>query len=186
MLCSSFFFYARSLGKHSKEESSNQSNYSFGPYAQQPASQHYSTLTARSPQVSSVVIKPAIPVDEKLTLKQERERQAIARSENNVRFKEYLANLPPLSYPSHYKIDCVSTLEETNIKLAELLKKDANKVFGVDLEWPPCFVKGQKENKVTLVQICSADSILLIQLARMQGGKLAFSFLITLTLKPCL
>lgn len=34
------------------------------------------------------------------------------------------------------------------------------------------FVKGQQENKVSLVQICSTDDIILIQLSRMKGKKI--------------
>lgn len=165
-----FFFHARSLHK---QDSSL-------PYvAYTPPPQYYPTMISRGAQSTSTVIKPVNSTttatttkeDEKLLLKMERERQSKARAESNAQFKEYLLRLPPLSYPSHYRVDCVSTLEETNQKLSQLLKNDTDKVFGVDLEWPPCFVKGQPENKVTLVQICSADTILLIQVARIQGGK---------------
>ncbi|KAH8086648.1 ribonuclease H-like domain-containing protein [Cristinia sonorae] len=39
--------------------------------------------------------------------------------------------------------------------------------LGFDLEWKPCFVKGQKENPVAVVQLASADRILLIQVSAM-------------------
>ncbi|KAI8096101.1 ribonuclease H-like domain-containing protein [Thamnidium elegans] len=123
---------------------------------------------------STVLIKPAVspsaPETEKLRLKRERERLSQIRNENNARFKDYLATLPQLDYPKHYKVECVANLEDANRKLAQLVGKQTHSVFGVDLEWPPCFVKGQSENKVTLVQICSQDKILLIQLPRIQGG----------------
>jgi hypothetical protein len=44
------------------------------------------------------------------------------------------------------------------------------KVFGLDLEWRPTFVKGGKENKTAVVQLCNSTSILIIQISRM-GGK---------------
>ncbi|KAI9354920.1 ribonuclease H-like domain-containing protein [Pilaira anomala] len=145
--------------------------------------QPYSTM---SPSTSStVLIKPPVVTkpkggtqktvlneqqQEKLRLKQERERLLEIRTESNARFKDYLDNLPQLDFPKHYKVECATSLEDTNRKLSELLGKNPHRVFGVDLEWPPCFIKGQSENKVTLVQICSESRILLIQLPRIQGG----------------
>lgn len=41
--------------------------------------------------------------------------------------------------------------------------------LGFDLEWKPCFVKGQKENPVAVVQLASADRILLIQVSAMHS-----------------
>ena len=43
------------------------------------------------------------------------------------------------------------------------------KVFGLDLEWRPTFIKGGKENKTALVQLCNSTSILIIQISRMGG-----------------
>lgn len=126
-----------------------------------------------APSSSTVLIKPSVTASaetEKSRLKTERERLSLIRNENNARFKDYLATLPQLDYPKHYKVECVATLDEANKKLAHLVGSHSRSVFGVDLEWPPCFVKGQSENKVTLVQICSQDKILLIQLPRIQGG----------------
>lgn len=151
--------------------------------------QPYSTMSPSSS--STALIKPVVTKpkggtqttklnkqqQEKLLLKQERERLLQIRTESNARFNDYLDNLPQLSYPEHYKVECATSLEEVNRKLSELLGEDPHRVFGVDLEWPPCFVKGQSENKVTLVQICSEDRILLIQLPRIQGGKYFFFFL---------
>jgi hypothetical protein len=42
-------------------------------------------------------------------------------------------------------------------------------VFGLDLEWRPTFVKGSKENKTALIQLCNAESVLIIQISRMHG-----------------
>jgi hypothetical protein len=80
-----------------------------------------------------------------------------------------LLTLPQLDYPDHYKVRVAATIDEANTRLAQLIKEDPRKVFGVDLEWPPCFVKGQPENKVSLIQICSSNRILLIQLSRIHG-----------------
>ncbi|RCI05199.1 hypothetical protein CU098_004720, partial [Rhizopus stolonifer] len=107
-------------------------------------------------------ILPSIPSNA------EREEKARQRMELNNQFKAYLEGLPSLTYPDYYQVNVVSDVNETNERIHALL--EANKQdtsFGVDLEWPPQFVKGKPENKITLVQICSANEILLIQLARM-------------------
>lgn len=110
--------------------------------------------------------------DSKLQLKLERQKLADIRRENNAQFKLFLDSLPILNYPPTYKVECITDADEANVKLLQLLKEDQNKKFGLDLEWPPCFVKGKPENKVSLVQICSTDRILLLQLSRMQGNLL--------------
>jgi hypothetical protein len=121
---------------------------------------------------------PTNPIDiaakaaklEKLRLKQEREKMEELRAESNARFSAYLSALPQLTYPSHYTVECTDSLEATNERLRQLMSnKGEDKIFGLDLEWPPTFVKGKPENKVSLVQICNADTILLIQLSRMPG-----------------
>ncbi|KAI8328448.1 ribonuclease H-like domain-containing protein, partial [Chlamydoabsidia padenii] len=43
------------------------------------------------------------------------------------------------------------------------------KVFGLDMEWKPSFVKGRPQNPVGLIQICGVTRILLIQVAQMKG-----------------
>jgi hypothetical protein len=109
---------------------------------------------------------------EKLRLKQEREKMEELRAENNARFSAYLAALPQLAHPKHYTVECINSLEATNDRLRQLMSnKGEDRIFGMDLEWPPTFVKGKPENKVSLVQICNADTILLIQLSRMPGKK---------------
>ncbi|KAJ2961354.1 hypothetical protein NQZ79_g3350 [Umbelopsis isabellina] len=45
-------------------------------------------------------------------------------------------------------------------------------VFGLDLEWRPTFVKGSKENKTALIQLCNAKTVLIIQISRMHGDAL--------------
>ncbi|CEP13362.1 hypothetical protein [Parasitella parasitica] len=104
---------------------------------------------------------------EKERLKLEREKLLAARKESNARFKTYLDSLPELMYPNFYKVDCIGDLNKANERLSRL--GDNEKIFGVDLEWPPTFVKGQREKKTSLVQICSANSILLLQIGQMKG-----------------
>lgn len=40
-------------------------------------------------------------------------------------------------------------------------------VYGFDLEWEPSRMRG-KENKTALVQVCDADTILLVHVSRMK------------------
>lgn len=42
-----------------------------------------------------------------------------------------------------------------------------SKVLGFDLEWKPNFIKGRPENPVALVQLASADLVLLIHIFHM-------------------
>lgn len=105
----------------------------------------------------------------KQQLKLERQRFVELRRENNARFKEFLESLPILEYPSHYTVECVTHADDANVKLLQLLQENKDNKYGLDLEWPPCFIKGKSENKVSLVQICSRNRILLLQLSRMQG-----------------
>ena len=43
--------------------------------------------------------------------------------------------------------------------------------LGFDLEWKPTFVRGAGENPAALVQISNHDTILLLQITAMRGGK---------------
>ena len=47
--------------------------------------------------------------------------------------------------------------------------------LGFDLEWRPNFYKGQAENRVAVVQLASADTVLLLQISRMTGMFSSFS-----------
>lgn len=93
------------------------------------------------------------------------------KAEKNAQFSAYLAALPQLAYPKHYRVECINDVESTNKRLRQLmmLNEGEDKIFGLDLEWQPTFIKGKPENKVSLVQICDANSILLIQISRMPG-----------------
>ncbi|KAI7906080.1 ribonuclease H-like domain-containing protein [Cokeromyces recurvatus] len=100
--------------------------------------------------------------------KEERLQQQLIRDEANKRFKKHVDSLPELRFPGYYKIDCVNTIEDTNKHILDLANGSQTKFFGLDFEWRPTFVKGQPENKISLVQICSEDRILLIQLSSMR------------------
>ncbi|KAK4510424.1 uncharacterized protein ATC70_004854 [Mucor velutinosus] len=104
---------------------------------------------------------------EKERLKLERQKAAEEKRASNARFNTYLDSLPTLIYPNFYQVDCIGNMDEANRRLRQMTKTE--KIFGVDLEWPPTFIKGQSEKKTSLVQICSANNILLLQLGRMHG-----------------
>lgn len=100
---------------------------------------------------------------------EEREEKARIRVEINNHFKAHLETLPPLTYPGYYKVSVIADTDQANEQLNQLMESNkAQPFFGVDLEWPPQFVKGRAENKTSLVQICSAKEILLIQVSRMR------------------
>ncbi|KAI8378247.1 ribonuclease H-like domain-containing protein [Choanephora cucurbitarum] len=101
---------------------------------------------------------------------EEREENARIRIETNNNFKAHLETLPLLDYPKCYTVSVIADTDQANERIHQLI--EANKTqpfFGVDLEWPPQFVKGKPENKTTLVQICSDKEILLFQIARMRS-----------------
>ncbi|KAL9560510.1 hypothetical protein PS6_000112 [Mucor atramentarius] len=104
---------------------------------------------------------------EKERLKLERQKAAEEKRLSNARFNTYLDSLPTLIYPNFYQVECIGNMDEANKRLRQMTK--AEKIFGVDLEWPPTFIKGQSEKKTSLVQICSANNILLLQIGRMHG-----------------
>ncbi|KAL4068284.1 ribonuclease H-like domain-containing protein [Scleroderma yunnanense] len=63
---------------------------------------------------------------------------------------------PSERYITHHRVanDALSTLPRGPI--------------GFDLEWRPNFIKGQPENPVAVVQIASADTVLIIQVSKMK------------------
>ncbi|KAI9270703.1 ribonuclease H-like domain-containing protein [Phascolomyces articulosus] len=73
---------------------------------------------------------------------------------------------PTIEYPSHYNVICISDPKDMNKQMINLLSKKET-VFGLDMEWQPQFQKGKPQHKVGLIQICSSDSILLFQTARL-------------------
>ncbi|KAF9243872.1 ribonuclease H-like domain-containing protein [Melanogaster broomeanus] len=60
----------------------------------------------------------------------------------------------------------ITNHEHANAQLALLPQG----LLGFDLEWKPNFRKGQKENRVALVQLASLDTILLLQISAMSGA----------------
>lgn len=59
----------------------------------------------------------------------------------------------------------IQNAEAANQAIAQL----NTKVLGFDLEWKPNFVKGRPENPVALVQLASAELILLIHVSYMHS-----------------
>lgn len=41
--------------------------------------------------------------------------------------------------------------------------------LGVDAEWKPQFIKGRKENKIAVIQICDAKTVVVAQVSAMEG-----------------
>lgn len=64
--------------------------------------------------------------------------------------------------------------DATNEAIAQL----NSKVLGFDLEWKPNFIKGRPENPVALVQLASADLVLLIHIFHMPS-KQTESYILT-------
>ena len=59
----------------------------------------------------------------------------------------------------------IQNVDAANQAIAQL----NTKVLGFDLEWKPNFVKGRPENPVALVQLASAELILLIHVSYMHS-----------------
>lgn len=81
------------------------------------------------------------------------------------------AVLPRYNWANHSsaaQLFYVTTLPEADALLANHLSFPSG-VVGFDLEWPPTFRKGQKENPVSLVQIATQDAIFLFQVSNMRS-----------------
>ena len=52
-------------------------------------------------------------------------------------------------------------------------------LVGFDMEWKPCFYKGQQENPVALIQVSNEDTILLIQISAMSSTRISFRTAVT-------
>ncbi|KAI7883706.1 ribonuclease H-like protein, partial [Lichtheimia hyalospora FSU 10163] len=75
--------------------------------------------------------------------------------------------MPPLSYPNHYKVECLSNPQTINKRISELVCQ-GDAFYGFDMEWQPQFKRGGKENKTALIQICGKDTILILQVVRLE------------------
>ncbi|KAH8548701.1 ribonuclease H-like domain-containing protein [Umbelopsis sp. PMI_123] len=80
-------------------------------------------------------------------------------------FLESINNLDVVDYSQSHKLYCTRNPVETNAIIRNMVKE--GQIFGLDLEWRPTFVKGAKENKTALVQLCNSKSVLIIQISRM-------------------
>jgi len=85
--------------------------------------------------------------------------------DNRVFFVEDIDALAVLDHRKTHTLYCTKSPSETNSIIKEMIKE--GQVFGLDLEWRPTFVKGSKENKTGLIQLCNSKSVLLIQISRM-------------------
>ncbi|CAO3678389.1 unnamed protein product [Umbelopsis vinacea] len=88
-------------------------------------------------------------------------------SDNGERLllREDIEALSVIDHRDTHKLYCTKSPSEANSIIRKMVKED--QVFGLDLEWRPTFIKGSKENKTALIQLCNAKSILLIQISRM-------------------
>ncbi|KAI9309019.1 ribonuclease H-like domain-containing protein [Cunninghamella echinulata] len=98
--------------------------------------------------------------------KNERLAKVAHRKELRVKLRDYLNELPQLQIPSHYQVACIDSIQTANEALLKMTRNET--LFGVDMEWKPCFVKGEKENKTGVIQICGENQILLIQTSQMK------------------
>lgn len=80
-------------------------------------------------------------------------------------YKATIDQLPVIDHRPSHKLYCSKSTSETNFLIKRMIKE--GNVFGLDLEWRPTFVKGSKENKTALVQLCNAKTVLIIQISRM-------------------
>ncbi|CAO3623073.1 unnamed protein product [Cunninghamella echinulata] len=105
--------------------------------------------------------------EEENAIKKKNERLAnmAYRKELRVKLRDYLNELPQLQVPPHYQVACIDSIQTANEALSKMTSNET--LFGVDMEWKPCFVKGGKENKTGIIQICGKNQILLIQTSQM-------------------
>ncbi|KAI9283790.1 ribonuclease H-like domain-containing protein [Umbelopsis sp. AD052] len=80
-------------------------------------------------------------------------------------FQQNIDTLDLVDYSQTHTLFCTKSPTETNAIIRKMIKE--GQVFGLDLEWRPTFIKGGKENKTALVQLCNSNSILIIQISRM-------------------
>ncbi|KAG2184303.1 hypothetical protein INT44_009318 [Umbelopsis vinacea] len=98
-------------------------------------------------------------------------------------FQQNIDTLDLVDYSQTHTLFCTKSPTETNAIIRKMIKLPVQliigllsfllysdregQVFGLDLEWRPTFIKGGKENKTALVQLCNSNSILIIQISRM-------------------
>ncbi|CDH50399.1 hypothetical protein RO3G_05744 [Lichtheimia corymbifera JMRC:FSU:9682] len=98
---------------------------------------------------------------------QQTQAQVEITQPTKAELNELFDSMPPLSYPKHFKVECLSNPETINKRIAELVCQ-GDTFYGFDMEWQPQFRRGGKENKTALIQICGKDTILLLQVLRLQ------------------
>ncbi|KAI7871445.1 ribonuclease H-like domain-containing protein [Spinellus fusiger] len=76
----------------------------------------------------------------------------------------FLNKFSLLQYPSSYRLERASDINRIDHYVETLLSQGTR--FGLDMEWEPTFNKGARQNKTALIQICSANAILIIQTSK--------------------
>lgn len=69
----------------------------------------------------------------------------------------------------------IRDLEQAEVELARFTPG----LVGFDMEWKPCFYKGQRENPVALIQLSNDDTILLIQISAMTSTRVCSRTVVT-------
>ncbi|KAF7339762.1 3'-5' exonuclease domain-containing protein [Mycena sanguinolenta] len=69
---------------------------------------------------------------------------------------------------SHQGVNPPRQVYITDATLAEAELSKFQGPCGIDIEWKPCFRKGEQENPVALLQLANADTILLLHLCHMK------------------
>ncbi|RCH98993.1 hypothetical protein CU098_010431 [Rhizopus stolonifer] len=128
----------------------------------------YRTMTISKSNIPAEAVQIKGAVKEKSEQQIRHEELLAEKKASKAEIEKYINELPALVLPKHYEVDCFDKIEQANSELVEFLKANSEGVFGVDIEWPPCFIKGRPENKTSLIQICAAKKVLLFQVGQMK------------------
>ncbi|KAJ8663096.1 hypothetical protein O0I10_001273 [Lichtheimia ornata] len=125
------------------------------------------TTTQLQAEAATVTTTTTTVNHESRPLQQQTQAQVeITPQPTKAELDELFNSMPPLSYPKHFKVECLSNPETINKRIAELVCQ-GDTFYGFDMEWQPQFRRGAKENKTALIQICGKDTILLLQVLRL-------------------
>ncbi|ORY95793.1 ribonuclease H-like domain-containing protein [Syncephalastrum racemosum] len=81
-------------------------------------------------------------------------------SPSDILKSEHIERLAALHLPKRYTIHYAKSKKEIDAHIETFLSSE-ERVFGLDVEWRPQFQKGEKEHRVSLIQICGRNTILL-------------------------
>ncbi|CAO3645483.1 unnamed protein product [Cunninghamella blakesleeana] len=153
------------ISTHNATNNNNNNNnsihYTFHPYHMQYNQIHnrsFSTTTVDQRQTTIQIV----PKDQLKKTTGHRKTKSKAKAGLTT----YLESLPEFIIPSGYKVTCIKTVKMANTVLKNIISE--GKVYGVDIEWKPCFVKGGKQSKTGIIQIFGGgNEIFIIQLSQM-------------------